>query len=136
MDNPDRHDPAPQDAPALLSELMQHLRGLVEAEIALARAEIRRKLSDAGTGVTLVLCAIPLALVGLGLILTALVGALLALGWPLWLAALVPGAVCLVLAALLALVGKSRLSVAALTPQKILSHVRKDLQMLKETTHA
>ena len=86
-------------------------------------------------GVAMICCAALLVFVALNLFATALVGVLTANGVPFWLSATIIGGAFILVALLLALVGKSRLSTDALAPSRSLESIKRDIQTLKETGH-
>jgi len=104
---------SPGEAPAaeLVQRATEQLSRLVRDELALVRAELREKGKHAGVGAGFFGGGGALALYGGGALIAALV---LALGqvMPVWVAALIVGVILLVLAGLLALSGKKRVSQA------------------------
>lgn len=93
------------------AELVQHaseqITRLVRDELALARSELMGKARHAGVGAGMIGGGGLVALYGLGvLVLAAVLG--LANAVPTWLAALIVGAALLLLAGILALVGRAQ----------------------------
>jgi hypothetical protein len=116
----------------LLSSFVQESTTLVSQEIELARAEIGEQVSRAGRGAGLFGAAAVLALAGLGA-LTACAIAALALAMDTWVAALIVGGALLLLAGLLALMGRARMkAVAPPVPQRALQGVRRDIEAVQE----
>ncbi|MEV0646702.1 phage holin family protein [Phytomonospora sp. NPDC050363] len=111
------------------TEQMSHL---IRDELALARAEMAHKGRSAGLGIGLFGGGGLLALYGLGVLLAAAVLAL-ALVMPAWLAALLVGVAVLVVAGILALVGRSRVKEAVpLKPTETAESVQADIDEIKE----
>ena len=116
----------------LLSSFVQESTTLVSQEIELARAEIGEQVSRAGQGAGLFGAAAVLALAGLGA-LTACAIAALALTMDTWVAALIVGGALLVLAGLVALMGRARIkAVAPPVPERALQGVRRDIEAVQE----
>lgn len=130
MDNPDI-----REAPHLLSKALRQFVNLMQDELTLARAELSRNLSRAGTGLVFFGIAALLALVALNVLASALVAYIAAAGLSLGAAALIVGGVFLAVAVVLALLGKQRLSADALAPSRTAQNLRRDYHKLKETTH-
>lgn len=101
-------------------------------EIALAKAEIKRK--GAQLGVAGAFFAVALVFVGLlviGLFIAAIMG--LATIMPAWLAALLVSAVCLVIAAIGALIGQNKFKkLMPLVPEETIRGLKYDLGIAKE----
>jgi hypothetical protein len=125
------------ESPASLGELVGGLAGdiqdLVRGEIALARSELDQKLQR------VILAAIWLvggALVGFAGLVVVLQGvaAALALVIPTWAAALIVGAVIVVVGALFARSGLGMLSLRTLTPDRTAASLQKDARMVREHT--
>lgn len=130
MDNPDI-----RNAPQLFTTTLRQFFTLVQDELKLARTEMSRNLSRAGTGLAFFGIAALLALVALNVLATALVGYIAETGLSIGMAALIVGIALLVLACILALVGKQRLSANALAPTRTSRNLRRDIEQIKETTH-
>lgn len=116
---------------ALLSDLAGESVLLVRQEVALLRAELHEKLSQAGQGVTALGAGALIAFSGwLALVAAAVLG--LALVVPPWAAALIVGFIGLLIGAILAWIGKGRLDAKALLPGRTLRSLREDEAWLKE----
>jgi len=116
----------------LVARLSEQVSRLVREEIQLAKVELRDKGKRAGVGAGLFGGAGLLALYGLAGVLTALV-LLLALVLPAWAAALIVGGALLVLAGILALVGRGQIRRATPpVPQEAMAGVKRDLQVVRE----
>jgi hypothetical protein len=116
----------------LLGQFAHETTTLMSQEIELARAEIGVQVKRAGTGAGLFAAAAAFALLGLGA-LTACAIVALALVMDAWLAALIVGAALLLVAGVLALIGKSRVAqVAPPVPERALRSVRDDIGAVQE----
>ncbi|OJF16010.1 phage holin family protein [Couchioplanes caeruleus] len=103
--------PAEASTGTLVQQMTEQVSALVREELALARTETVEKGKRAGTGAGLLGGAGVLALYGVSTLLLT-IGALLALAWPAWLAALTVMAVVFTGAAVAALVGKKQVEQA------------------------
>ncbi len=115
----------------LVSSVSADLSRLVRDEMRLAQVEVTEKAKKAGIGVGAFGAAGVLALFALGVLLAAAVLGL-ATVIPAWLAALVVGVVVLLVAGVAALVGKKKVSEAAV-PTRAVDSVKTDVQEIKET---
>ncbi|EYR64320.1 hypothetical protein N866_12580 [Actinotalea ferrariae CF5-4] len=116
----------------LVSQLSEKLSLLVRNEIQLAKDELATKAKHAGTGIGLFAGAAFLGFFGFAaLVTTAILGLSNALS-P-WLAALIVGLVLLLLAGVLALVGKKAMEKGVPpTPARAQENVKLDVQAVKE----
>jgi hypothetical protein len=127
--------PEPSD-PRSLGDLVADLSAqgarLVRAEIDLAKAELAGKAQQLGIGVGLIGAAAVLGMYAFGAaIATGIIA--LSLVLPPWLAALAVTGLLLVLAAILALVGRSRLQKGSPpTPARAVESVQADVQVVKK----
>jgi hypothetical protein len=94
----------------LVAEASRDLTTIVRSEVALAKAELRSDVAAGVAGAAMFVAAGVLAFLALILLLIAAAFGLVAAGLDAWLAFLIVAAVLLLLTAVLALVGKSRLS--------------------------
>ena len=115
----------------LVGRLREDVRGLVQSEIDLAKAEVQDKIKVQGKGAALAGIAGVLALFAL---VALLIGAILGLGraMPTWAAALIVGGVLVLLAAILGLLAKSRLKSGPPVPQAAISEAKATVELLKE----
>ncbi|GAA3832966.1 phage holin family protein [Sphaerisporangium flaviroseum] len=121
------------------AELIRHLSGevsrLVRDEIRLATLELTRKGRRAGLGAGLFGGAGVVALYGGGALVAALI-LLVAQALAPWVAALIVGVVLLVVAAVLALVGKRQVAKATPPlPQEAIQSLKADVDVVKESAH-
>jgi uncharacterized membrane protein YqjE len=116
----------------LVRRLSEQLGGLLRGELELAKAELQTKGKRVGVGAGLAGAAGVLALFGLAAFITAAIAAL-ALVWPVWLSAVVVGAALLVIAGLLALIGRSQIKQGAPpVPQQAIKGIKQDVEAVKE----
>jgi hypothetical protein len=108
---------------------------LVRDELRLAAAEMTRKGARAGRGAGLFGGSGLLALYGMACLIGAAVAGL-SLVWRVWLAALVVGAVVLLIAGLAALTGRAQLKKATPpVPEEAAASTRETVHELKERAH-
>lgn len=116
----------------LVSRATQQLSDLLKAEMRLAVAELKDKGKHAGRGAGMFGGAGLVALYGVGALLTAAIAAL-ALVLPVWASALIIGAVLLVIAGILALMGRAQTRQAVPpTPERAMSSTRQDVVEIKQ----
>ncbi|GAA4014197.1 phage holin family protein [Allokutzneria multivorans] len=116
----------------LVAQLSEQVSRLVRDEMRLAQAELKEKGKRAGVGAGAFGVSGVLALYGLATVFAGLV-LLLAVGMAPWLAAFVVGAALLLIAGVLAVVGKKQLAKAVPpVPEQTIANVRKDITALKE----
>ncbi|MFD0982251.1 MULTISPECIES: phage holin family protein [Tropicimonas] len=125
-----------KETPNLLVSAFRHFSTLLQDEIELAKAEARRSATRAGTGLALIGVAAIVALTALDVLAAALVAWIAASGIEAGWAAVIVGGGALLLAIVLALYGKSRLSAEALAPERTARNIRADIETIKEATHA
>lgn len=120
-----------QSTGELVSRLSQDLSQLVRDELRLAQVEMTGKAKKAGIGAGMFGAAGLLAFYGGGaLIATAILG--LATALDAWLAALIVGVVLLVVAGVVALVAKKRVSEATpVVPTRAVDSVKQDVQAVE-----
>jgi hypothetical protein len=94
----------------LVADASRDLSTIVRSEVALAKAELKQDMAAGVAGAALLLAAGVVAFLALILLLIAAAFGLVAAGLDAWLAFLIVAAVLLVVTAVLALIGKSRLS--------------------------
>jgi hypothetical protein len=126
--------PPPADASTgeLVEQATRQIGELVRQELALAKAELAEKAKAAGRGAGLLGGAGVVAWYGGGAVVVAAVAAL-AVAWPVWVAALVVGAVLLAVAGVAALAGRKQLRRAVPPmPEQATASVKADVQELKD----
>ncbi|MEA2425740.1 MAG: hypothetical protein QOH13_2150 [Thermoleophilaceae bacterium] len=115
----------------LLKQLSEETTTLVRQELELAKAEVSEKGKKAGLGAGMFGGAGVSALLGLGALTAALIAAL-DTGMPTWLAALIAGAVWLVVAGVLAMQGRNKVQEATPpVPEMATESVKEDVQWAK-----
>lgn len=119
----------------LVRQATQQVSELMRAELRLAVAELKDKGRHAGTGFGLFGGAGLVALYGVGVLLVAAVAAL-ALVLPMWASALIIGGVLMLVAGVLALLGRGQTSQATpAKPEMAMDEARQAVHELKERTH-
>jgi MFS family permease len=119
----------------LVQRLSTQLSELVRRELDLARTELAAKGRRAGTGAGLAGAGGVVALYGVGALIAAGIAGL-ATVVPVWLSALIVGAVLLLVAGVLALVGRGRLRQAAPpVPEQAVRGVQEDMATVKNAVH-
>lgn len=133
---PFQPEPKPGSEPLgeLVSKLSEQVTRLVRDEMRLAAVELKQKGKRVGIGAGLFGAAGLLGFFGLAALLLC-AGLALDLVLPAWLAALIVAAVVLVVAGLLALVGKKDVQAAgAPVPTQAVASVKQDVAEIKERT--
>lgn len=116
---------------ALVHDMTQQMSTLVRDEIRLAQAEMTQKGKRAGVGIGLFGGAGLVALLGTGTLIATVILAL-ALLMPAWLAALIVTVVLLVVAGVLALLGKKNVAKATpVKPEEALDGIKEDIATVK-----
>lgn len=114
----------------LLSQFSDQLGRLLQDEVQLAVAEVRRRAEGVGAGAGMLIVGAVLLLLGGGAVVAAAVAAL-ALALPVWLSALILGAVLVVIGAIVAGAGRGRLRRTGIPlPQDTLASLRSDLNVV------
>lgn len=128
-----RDSPPTEDASLgqLTGDLSQQVSRLVRDEIRLAQVEMKDKGKRFGTGAGLMGAGGVIALFGVGCVVAAAVLAL-DLVWPTWLAAVVIGAVLLIVAAVVAAKGRSQMRRGTPPmPSEAMKSTKEDIEALK-----
>lgn len=125
-----------RETPSLLVKVMRQFSTLIQDELALARAEMSRNASKAMAGAAMIGVSAIIALVALNVLAAALVAWIAENGLSTGLASLIVGGALLVLAVVIGLIGKSRVSAKALSPTRTTRNVERDVETVKEATHA
>jgi len=116
----------------LISGLIGDMQDLVRAEVQLAKTELSEDAKKMGVAAGMLVAA---AFVGLvGLIFLMLFAMYLLADWlgELWLGALIVAAALFLVAAILASVGRGRLSAASLKPEQTIDSLKEDQQWAKQ----
>ena len=126
-----------EDRPAgeLVKDLSEQISRLVRDELRLAQLEMTRKGKQAGLGVGMFAGGGVFAWFGLGCLIACVVIAIAGVVAA-WLAALIVGVSLLLLAAIAAMIGRSRLKKATPpVPGEAIGSVKADVEELKERAH-
>jgi hypothetical protein len=115
----------------LVRDLTEQVSHLARNEVRLAVHEAQDKAKHAGIGAASIGAAGVLAGYGLAIVLAGLV-LLLALAVPAWVAAMIVGAVVLLVAGVAALVAKKQFSRSAPMPSDAVDSAKEDIQVVKE----
>ncbi|MFA1550115.1 phage holin family protein [Actinomadura chokoriensis] len=120
----------------LVRQAAQQVSELMRAELRLAVAELKAKGRHAGTGAGMFGGAALVALYGLGALLAAAIAAI-AVALPVWAAALIIGGFLMLVAAVLALMGRSQAKRATpAKPEMAMDGAKRTVAELKErATH-
>ena len=118
----------------LVSDAANQFSKLIRNEVAIARAELAAKASEAATGVGLLMGGALLLIPPMVLLLMALAAWLVELGLSASLSNLIAGALGLVVSAVLAWVGMTKLKPEHLKPKRTLNELERDVAALKELT--
>lgn len=126
----DHHDP--RSTGSLLTDVLASIGNLLRQEVDLARAEVDQNLKRAGGALGLLVAGIILAFIGLSVLSTAAISALVLVGISqLWATVLV-GLAVLLIAVILVIVGVKRLKLSSIAPTRAAHSLRADAQMMKE----
>lgn len=115
----------------LVRDLTEQFSHLARTEVRLAVREVQDKAKHAGIGAASIGAAGVLAGYGLAIVLAGLV-LLLALAVPAWVAAMIVGAVVLLIAGVAALVAKGQFRKSAPMPSDAVDNAKEDIQVVKE----
>lgn len=118
--------------PDLLSELIREVVTLLRGEVRLAGAEVSAKISSLGTALGLLIGAAVLAMAALVIFLEAAVAGLIDRGFTPTAATLIVGVVVLIVAAILLMIGLSRLKARHLTPNRTIEQLQRDAALARE----
>mgnify|MGYP000291850036 CR=1 FL=1 len=119
-----------------VARLVDLVLRLASDEWRLAKAEVSENLGHARLGATLLACAFGLGLVAVFVLSGAAVAGLAAAGLELWLSALIVGGALALMAAILIAIGVSNLKAKRLVPDRTLSNIQRDMEMVKEALNA
>jgi len=117
----------------LVSEAVDQLTKLIRNEMAIARAELKAKASEVALGIGFLIGGALLLIPAMVLLLMALAAWLVELGLSNSVASLIAAVVGLLISAIFAFVGKSKLSPSNLKPRRTLNEIDRDISAAKET---
>lgn len=115
---------------SIISGLLKDLQDLVRAEVQLAKTELREDASAAGKAIAAIAGGALVGLVGFIFIMLA-VTYLLNRWFPDWVSALIVGVVLALVALMLVMNGKSKLSAASLKPEQTIATLKEDQEWAK-----
>lgn len=128
-----RTEPATKSTADLVRDVTELVPRLVQEELALAKAELAEKGKHAGVGVGLFGGGGLFAFFGIAVLIAAAVLGL-AEALPAWASALIVAAILLLLAGILALVGRSQVKQAVPPlPSEAVDSTKQDVQAVKES---
>jgi hypothetical protein len=118
----------------LFGSLTSQLGQLIHKEVELARTEITANAVRTGKNASLIGVGGAVAYGGFLVVLAAAVGALMALGLDLWLAALIVGVVVIGIGYALIQRGRSQLEAASMAPTRTIESLKEDAEWAKDQT--
>lgn len=124
-------DPTQRSLGQLVADATQDVSTIVRNEIQLAKAEVKTDVTKAGKAIAMFAVAGVFAFLALILLLITAAQALIALGVAAWLAYLIVAVVLLVIAGILALVGKKALSTVNGKPERTIRNAQETVEALK-----
>lgn len=128
---------APEDQPTvaeLLSDVVNQFTKLIRNEMAIARAELSAKATEAAIGVGFLIGGALLFIPAMVLPLMALAAWLVELGLRASVANLIAGVLGLLISGALAYIGKTKLSLDHLKPKQTMREIERDIAAVKDTT--
>lgn len=125
----------PRDAPdrtigQLVAQVTADLSFLIQKEIELAKTEMATAFATIGKGGGMLAAAGVLALYAFGLLLTTL-ALVIAIWLPVWAGFLIVGLVLVIIAAILALIGRRNLEQAKPQPERAIAQAKETVATLK-----
>jgi len=117
----------------LVSDAVNQFTKLIRNEVAIARAELTAKATEAALGIGLVVGGALLLIPAMVLLLMALAAWLSELGLSNSVANLTAGILGLVISGVVGFVGKSRLTAENLKPRRTISEFERDIAAVKDT---
>jgi uncharacterized membrane protein YqjE len=122
---------APEGLGSLITGIIKDLQDLLRAEVQLAKTELREDASAVGKAIAFIAAGAFIGLVGFIFLIQAIV-------WILdefmndWIAAGIVALALLLIAAILAMSGRSKLSQASLKPEQTIDTLKEDQQWAKQ----
>lgn len=117
--------------PDVVSDVFTHLTTLFRKEMQLARTEVSEKFGQALSGMVMLVIGAVLLIPALVILLMAGVTALTEAGLESYWASLIVGGIALLIGAILALVGLSRLKAENLAPSRTIDQLQRDAAIAK-----
>jgi VIT1/CCC1 family predicted Fe2+/Mn2+ transporter len=127
--------PSPYEQPSvseLVGDGVNQFTKLIRNEMAIARAELSEKATEAAMGAGLILGGALLLIPAMVLLLIALAAWLTEVGLSAAVSNLIAGVIGLLISAVLAWIGKTKLSSEHLKPKHTIREVERDLAAVKE----
>jgi len=118
----------------LVGDAVNQFTKLIRNEMAIARAELTAKATQAALGVGFLVGGALLLIPAIVLLLMALAAWLVELGMSASVANLIAGVVGLLISATLAYVGKTKLTLDHLKPKRTMSEIERDIDAVKDTS--
>jgi uncharacterized membrane protein YqjE len=118
----------------LVGDAVEQFTYLIRNEMAIARAELTEKASEAAVGVGFLLGGALVVIPAMVMVLMALAALLFEHGLSDALANLVAGVVGFLISGALAYVGKRRLSLDHLKPKHTMNEIERDISAIKDTS--
>jgi uncharacterized membrane protein YqjE len=128
--------PAPHDEPTvagLVGDIVSQFTKLIRNEMAIARAELSAKATDAALGAGFLVGAALFLIPAIVLLLMALAAWLVGLGLSLAAANLIAGFVGLLISGAFAYAGKTKLSLDQLKPKRTMREIDRDIAAAKDS---
>lgn len=116
----------------LVSDALQQFSRLIRNEVALARAEMAQKARNAMHGGMMLGVAAAVALPALFILMMALAALFIELGLATSLSYLITAVIGFVIAGIVAKVGMNQLKAGALTPNRTINQLHRDVQTVRE----
>jgi len=118
----------------LVGDVVNQFTKLIRNEMAIARAELTTKATEAALGAGFLIGGALLLIPAIVLLLMALAAWLVELGLSASVADLIAGVVGLLISGALAYVGKTKLSLDHLKPKRTMSEIERDIAAVKDTS--
>jgi len=117
----------------ILQEIVTHISEIIRSEIRLAQAEVREDVTRVVKASLFFLGGAVFGLYAFGLVLLAVVYGL-AMAIPAWTSALIVGVAVGIISAILLLIGREKMKLASLKPDKTIQSLQENVTWLKKQT--
>ena len=115
----------------IVKELMENISALFRSEIALLKWELKETAMKLGGGAAFFAAAVFVGLCGIAFLFVTIVLALVRLGVPAWLSALIVTVVLFASAGILAFLGKKKFAAAQFVPKESVEQIKGDIEIIK-----
>jgi len=115
----------------IIKELMENISALFRSEIALLKWELKDTGIKLGGGAAFFAAAVFVGLCGIAFLFVTVVLALVRLGVPAWLSALIVTVVLFASAGILAFLGKKKFAAAKFVPKESVEQIKGDIEIIK-----